>query len=191
MASFTLTWSNTALINNNNVTGVRVEYKQKLAAGNFTVSPPDPLDKSITSKLITGLLDNVVYQFKIAALCTAGGPTGNDNGTREAIKFACVSPTETHTDTTATISVVGLPADIKSVRFTLGGVTITNNTSGGSVSNIFTGLTPGASYTATIELIASVNAQDVASTFGNCFVGVTTTAAAACSAPTNLAVSAS
>lgn len=196
MANFNLSWILTVTAN---VTGQRAYYRQKTVGGAFLTtgfSPANDLSTSATSTSIAGLLDNVVYQFQIANLCSTGGPTFNANGIQEGIKFACVTPTETHTHNSATGTVSGLPSDITSVIFTLtdaGGTAlstpVTSVTSAGSASATFTGLTPSSDFFIKVEFTAVVNGATVTSALGTCNVQIKTENAPACPAPTNLVVS--
>ena len=191
MATFNITWSNAAYVSNTNVTGQRIDYRQKSLNGAYITTgftPPNDLAKTVTSASVTGLLTNTVYQFRVAALCTAGGPTFNSDGVREAIRFACVNPTPSTTDTTITVTLTGLPVDITRVIFNIGPGPISVLTSGGSASYTFTGLTSSTSYTITTEFAAIVNGAEQVSTLSTCSITASTAAPATCPAPTGLAV---
>ena len=191
MATFTISWSNTAYTSNTNVTGQRIDYRQKSLNGAYITTgftPPNDLAKTVTSASITGLLANAVYQFRVAALCTAGGPTFNSDGVREAIRFACVTPTSSNTDTSITVSLTGLPVDITRVIFNIGAGPVSVLTSGGGATYTFTGLTASTTYTITTEFAAIVNGAELVSTLGTCSITVATAAPATCPAPSGLTI---
>lgn len=201
MATFNLAWNNAGIVSNTNVTAQRAHYRQKSVGGVYITTgfiPANDLPTSATATSIAGLLDNIVYEFRIAAICTAGGPTYNDNGIQEKIHFACVTPTASNsTDTSISINVASLPNDITKVVFRLydstgtsllqGPISI-NHTASTTVTNIFTGLTASTSYVVKVELVALVQSVEVVSTFSNCQVGFSTAAPSTCTAPTNLVV---
>lgn len=195
MANFTLSWTPNI---NSNVSAQRTYYRQKSVGGAFLTTgftPTNDLPTTANTTSITGLLDNTVYEFQVANICVTGGPVFNINGIQEAIKFACRIPTESHTDTTATVSVTSLPTDITTVRYSLltsGGVLISGpfdiTTSGGSASRVFTGLSASTSYIVRVEYGAVVNGTLVFSNLGNCQIAFTTNAPTPCIAPIELEV---
>ena len=182
MATFTLTW--TPVITGN-VTAQRASFRQKSVGGAFLTtgfSPANDLSTAATTTSHGSLTDNTIYEFKISNVCTTGGPTDNSNGVIEQIVFACISPSTCQTTTTATASYTGLPSDITKVRFSLlnfdgssllqGPIVV--NTSAGSCSNIFSGLTPDTAYIIRVEFVALINGVEVTSTLNTCQVSVTT-----------------
>lgn len=201
MASFTLTW--TPVITGN-VTAQRAYYRQKTVGGAFLTtgfSPTNDLSTAATTVERAALTDNVVYEFKIANICTIGGPTDNVDGVKEQIEFACVAPTVTKTATTGNCAYTGLPSDITKVRFRLrltadnssvsGPTTVT--VVGGAASVNVTSLTPATDYYFETEFFAVVNGTEVVSSavaYLNAVCGPYgfVTDAVACPAPTGLVV---
>jgi len=179
MANFTLNWTPNI---NSNVSSQQAEYRRRSVGGVYNSSgfiPGNPLLTTDNTTSISGLLDNVVYEFRISNFCTEGRTyTANS----EAIKFGCVTPTEAHTDTNITATVSSLPSDITKVRFSLlnfdgssllqGPIVV--NTSAGSCPNIFNSLTPDTTYIIRVEFVALINGVEVTSTLNTCQVSVTT-----------------
>lgn len=179
MANFTLTWTPNV---NSGVSYQQAEFRRKSVGGAFNsvgFLPSNPLANSVTTTTISGLLDNVVYEFRISNFCIEGR-TYTSNV--EDIKFACVTPTETHTDSTITTTVSSLPVDITKVRFTLfssDGTTVLQgpvlvNTFTGTSVNTFSGLSASTNYIIKIELVAILNGNEVISSLNNCQIAVTT-----------------
>jgi hypothetical protein len=183
MANFTLNWSTNI---NGTVLNQQAEYRQKSIGGAYLTTgfiPANPLSSSAITTSINSLTDNIVYQFRVSNLCTLGN-TGY-TAIEEGIKFACVTPTETHTSTSIQSTVSSLPSDIIKVRHTLynslGTVILQGPievvTIAGISSNNFTGLTPLTSYIIKVELVANVDGAEVVSNLGTCQVSVTTSSA--------------
>lgn len=207
MAQFTLNWDNTAVLAHPNSTGQRASYRQKSVGGAWITvgfTPTNDLPKTATTTdSPNSLLTNVVYEFKIESLCTVGGPTINDNGIREAIEFACITPVTGVTETTSTITLDVTGLDITKARFTLrkasdntivyGPTTV--NRIGDSIMLQAVGLTGSTNYYWQVELYATVNLIEVISSQVN-YLGVvcspypiTTDAPAICDPITSLSVS--
>lgn len=197
MAQFNLNWTPNI---NANVISQRAEYRQKSVGGAFITSgfnPANDLSTSATTTQTPLLLDNVIYEFRIANICSEGGPTYNDNGIIESITFDCPVPSVTSTDTSITANITGLPTDITKVIFRLyasDGTTLvqgptTVTTSSGNASLIFSGLSSSTTYVVATQIAANVNGSEVTST---CITGntasIATQAPATCPAPTNLSV---
>lgn len=176
MAQFTLNWVNT-ISTNPNVINLRASYKAKssptwLTAG-FT--PTNDLDKTaITADTPNTLLDNVIYQTKVETICTSGGPTINDNGIREQVSFAAISPGLTETSTTGTITIDLTGTDITKARFTLRKASDNSivlaptivSKSGSSVTYTKTGLTGSTNYYWQVEFYTTINSIEVISSDG-------------------------
>lgn len=174
MAQFSLNWYNTALIINPNVTGQKASHRQKSVGGAFSATgytPANTLTKFVTSVQSPVLADNTVWEFKIEALCTIGGPTANDNGLKEGLKFACLVPTLSQTTTTATIVLNVLNLDITQATFILhkqsddsvvsGPTTVAKV--GNSITHTVTGLDPNTGYYWEFVEYAIVNGSEIAS----------------------------
>jgi hypothetical protein len=123
MAQFTLNWFNTAVIINPNATGQQASHRLKSVGGAFTLagwSPANPLPKTASTSTSPVLTDNRVYEMKVEALCTEGGPTINDNGLQEGLKFACLIPVISNITTSgATVALNVLNTDITAATFVI------------------------------------------------------------------------
>lgn len=174
-AQFTLNWDNTAVLAHPNSTGQRVSYRQKSVGGAWITAgftPANDLATNVNSAdTPNSLLDNVVYEFKVENLCSEGGPTINDNGVREAIEFACITPDTDQDFESASISINLTGTDITKVRFTLkrasdntiiAGPTVVNRVANAASFNV-TGLVPETNYYWQVELYANVNNIEVIS----------------------------
>ena len=108
MAQFTLNWFAAPVMVNPNSIGQRALYRQKSVGGAFISTGFTPAnDLTIVQETVTSpdLATNKIWEFKVQAICTVGGPTDNNNGIIEALKFACLVPNiATVTITTATIT---------------------------------------------------------------------------------------
>lgn len=157
MAQFNLNWFNTAVIVNANVVGQRAAHRQKSVGGAYSSSgytPANDLPTTASAVQTPVLANNVVWEFKVDAICTLGGPTINDNGIQEGLGFSCLVPSLSNTDTTATIVLNIGSVDIGSAAFTLHKVSddsivsgpITVNKLGTTISHTVTGLDPDTDY---------------------------------------------
>lgn len=205
MSQFTLIWNNIALLSSPNALTQAAEYRYRLVGGAYIAtgfSPDNPLANSVSTTDSPTLDDNKVVQFKIQTLCTAGGPTDNDNGVQEGINFIEIIPTITKTTTTANISINATGTDITKARFTLRkssdnsivDQTIVNNISNTLVRPV-TGLTYSTNYYWEVEFYANVNSVEVISSSsiynGTAFspYPFTTNAPAVCDPVTSVIVS--
>ena len=74
MATLTLTWTPNITVN---VINQRAYYRRKTTGGAFLTtgfSPSNDLSTAASTTDKGSLLDNVVYEFKVANICTDGGP---------------------------------------------------------------------------------------------------------------------
>lgn len=174
MAQFNINWFNTAVIINPNVTGQRVSYRQKSVGGAFTTTgftPANDLPKTASSSVSPDLLPNIIWEFKVEAICTEGGPTANDNGLQEGLKFSCLVPTLSYTMNTATIVLNTLGLDIHQASFVLhradddsvvvGPVTVAKV--GTTISYTATGIDDGTEYYWEVIQYAIVNGLEIQS----------------------------
>lgn len=173
MSQFTLLWDNTKLLLNSNNINQRALYRYRLVGGAFIstgFSPSNDLATSVNT-VDSGVLDNnKVVQFKITELCTASGPTDNDNGIQEGIEFEAITPTLTQTETTGTIVVPLASTDITKVRITLRkssdntivSVNVVNNLAN-AATYVQTGLVGSTAFYWQIELFATVNNVEMVS----------------------------
>jgi hypothetical protein len=174
MAQFNLTWFNTAVIINPNVTGQRVSHRKKSLGGVFSATgytPANDLPKTASASLSPALADNTVWEFKVEAYCTVGGPTINDNGLQEGLKFTCLVPTLSKTTNTATINLNVTGLDITQATFILhltsddsvvSGPTTVART-GSAITHTVTGLTPDTDYYWEFIQYAIVDGAEIAS----------------------------
>jgi len=203
MAQFTLNWFNTAVIINPNAIGQRVSHRGKTAGGAFVTTgytPANDLPKTASVSQSPVLANNIVWEFKVEALCEEGGPTLNDNGLQEGLKFACLEPVISNVDEdSATIALNVLNTDITSATFilhltsddsiVLGPITIARV--GNSITWNVTGLVAGTQYYVETILYAIVNGSQIQSNDVNqlnasCVSDDFTTAIGVCASVTDL-----
>lgn len=170
MASSILTWDNTNVLANPNVSRQRVSKRVKTVGGPFLITgftPANDLPKSVNT-VDADVTANKVYEFKVEAICTFGGPTANDNGIIEGIAFGCIVPSFTQTINTGQVVVNLIDTDITKVRFILRKLSdnslVANQTVsrvGDSVTANFSGLAPNTGYWVEYDLYAMVNGIEV------------------------------
>lgn len=176
MATFTLNWDNSLVLAEPNAINQRASYRVKTVGGAFITAgfaPANDLATTDVTTVLAGATANKIYEFKIEALCTAGGPTMNDNGIVEQIVFLCVAPSSlTQTSSSVTISLDLTATDITKVRFRLRKQgddslvqTITTVCPGaiGSTSANFTALAANTAYYVTAEFYCTINGVEVIS----------------------------
>jgi len=172
MAQFKLQWDNTNVNANPNAVSQRASYRQKSVGGVFIATgftPTNDLAKTVSEALTPVISSNVIYEFKVQAICTQNGPTDNDNGIQEGIVFSCIAPSMNKTSDSSSITIDVTGTDIAKARFTLkkssdNSIVITPtiiNRSGNSITQLATGLQSSTSYYWQIELIATVSGVDV------------------------------
>jgi hypothetical protein len=174
MAQFTLNWFAAAVIVNPNATGQRALYRQKSIGGAFIstgFTPTNDLPKTAETATSPVVADNIVWEFKVQALCNIGGPVDNDNGIEEAIKFVCLVPIVTKTETTAQAVLNVLNTDITKATFILvrdsdsaviSGPTSVNRV-GNSITHNVSSLIGATQYHWEIALFATINGVEVSS----------------------------
>lgn len=175
MATFTLNWDNSLVLAEPNAINQRASYRVKSVGGPYLTTGFTPANDLATTDVTTSRTgtENTVYQFKIEAICTAGGPTPNDNGVVEQIVFECIDPIFTDiTSTEFTVTVPTSTTDMTEIKFDLrlqgdGSLvdTITSISPGnlGDTIAIFTGLTPNTAYYLEMTYYATINGVLVAS----------------------------
>lgn len=206
MPVFTLTWDNAVVLASPNATAQRAGYRRKDVGGVWITTgftPANDLPKSAITCLTPVLISNVVYEFRVQAICTVNGPTINSNGIREQIIFACISPSLSQSDVAATADINVTGTNITKAIFTLrkqsdnsavGGPS-TVVVSANHIQKTFTGLVSSTNYYWEIQLIAVVNGIEVNSSsvdYINAVCGpynMTTTAPPNCPAPGILTIS--
>ena len=175
MPQFVLNWFAAPVMVNPNATGQRAVYRQKSVGGSFISTGFTPAnDLSIVAQTTTSpnLSANKIWEFKIQALCTSGGPTDNNNGIIEALKFACLTPTLSSTTSTATIQLNVASLDITKAVFSLHLVSdntvvygpVTATPSGTVIQTQATGIDDDTDYYWTYTLKSTVNGVEISST---------------------------
>lgn len=175
MAQFVLNWFAAPVMVNPNAIGQRALYRQKSVGGSFISTGFTPAnDLNIVAQTTTSpnLDANKIWEFKVQAICTTGGPTDNSNGLVEALKFACLLPTLSSTSFTATIQLNVAGLDITKATFTLHKVSdnsivygpVDVNPSGTVIQTTATGIDDDTAYYWTYVLYSVVNGVQVAST---------------------------
>lgn len=178
MPQFVLNWFAAPVMVNPNATGQRAVYRQKAVGGSFISTGFTPTnDLTIVAQTTTSpnLAANKIWEFKIQALCTTGGPTDNNNGIVEALKFACITPTLSSTSVTATIQVNITGLDISKITFTLHKNSdnsivfgpVTNTPSGSIIQAQATGITDDTDYYWSYYLHSVVGGVEILSTAVN------------------------
>lgn len=173
MAQFTLTWDNTDVLSSGNSINQRASVRRKTPVGAWVTagfSPTNDLATSVITVITPALIDNVIYQFKIETICTAGGPTINDNGIQEAIQFGCINPTIENTDVTAQLVLNVINTDITKARITLRlaaddspiSIQVVNKLVNSITANV-NGLIPSTSYYWQVELYTIVDGVEIVS----------------------------
>lgn len=173
MATRTLTWDNTAVLANVNATAQRASKRIKAVGGSFNTLNFLPVNDLPTSAITTDanmLLVNRVYEFKIEAICTAGGPTANTNGLKEGIVFDCIVPSLVRRPTEIDVIIDCTGSDLTKGKVVLKKQsddsvvgTITSARAADSIYAGFTGLIATDAYYCEIELYAVVEGVEVIS----------------------------
>lgn len=174
MAQFNINWFNAAVIINPNATAQRVSHRQKSVGGAFTTTgytPLNDLPTSASASLSPVLANNIVWEFKVEAICTEGGPEANTNGNQEGLKFACLVPSLTFDTDSAQIVLNVAGTDITAATFILRRVDDNTAVDGPTtVARVGTGITreaegidPGTDYYWEIIQYAIVNGSQIAS----------------------------
>lgn len=210
MGNLNLAWDNSAVLANPNATE-QIAYKRKKSIGGaydiLAFTPANPMATSV-SAAVAAVLDNIIYQFKVEATCTAGGPVPNINGVQEGIEFACINPVLTSDNLSVSVAINVTGLDIIKARITLfkasdnsvvGGPSVVN-TIANSINKTFIGLLASTDYYIKYEFYANVNGVEVVSSsaaYLNALCGgnsgafsTSTTTDPSCPAPASLVVTA-
>lgn len=154
-----------------NVTSQVASKRRKSVGGAFDTTgftPPNNMSTAVNSA-VTSVIDNVVYEFKIENICNTGGPTINNNGIREQIKFACILPQiSSSSSSTINVNVPLLNTDIQKVSYFLykqsdnsvAGTQVVIRSADNS-NYTFSGLTGATGYYLRITLSATINGVEV------------------------------
>lgn len=174
MAILYCTWDNTAVSASSNVISQRLSWREKTVGGGFnttSVTPSNDMAKTVSAADFTAATVNKVYEFKVEAICTEGGPTANLNGIVENIVFSCVTPEPIVVTTTTLNFHINIPStDITKARLRLRLqsdnsliATQTVTKASNAIDYTFTGLTNNTGYYVEIEYYAMVNGVEVIS----------------------------
>lgn len=162
-----------------------VQYKLSSSGTWITFQNVSGSTNTIT---ITGLQDNLIYDFRVVTNCSGGTPA--PSAPTQQINLLCPTVTATPSDTSVAYSFNELGGSVTAYAvklFSSDGLTeIASQTpSGTSVrSGTFTGLTASTSYKIRVVITAgSFSKTDCA------FVDTTTTATPTCNAPSNVTAS--
>lgn len=151
MASATITWVPAGGVS----TSQDIQYKASTSGIWITYASVGP---TISTATIPGLIDNVIYDFRIVDDCSYGGPS--PSGEDHKIKITCPIVTITPTYNTVGYSFVHLGGSISkyvvellnSVGATLATNTHTSPT--GTITGTFTSLIPTTSYKIRVTVYA-------------------------------------
>lgn len=174
MATIYLEWDNTAVNASANALNQRLSWRQKSVGGSFFTSgttPANDMAKTVNAASHDTAVVNKIYEYKVEALCTTGGPTPNSNGLQEGIVFECVAPSIIGVSTNSMNFTINIPStDITKARVRLklqsdnsviDTQTITKVSD--AITYNFTGLTPSTGYYLEVEFYATVNGVEVIS----------------------------
>lgn len=175
-----LTWNAPGGANSINQT---IQYK-KLTDSTWTVFAT--VSAATASSTITGLLDNVIYQFEVVNNCSVGGPSTSAPDVK--IKIVCPAVSQSSTYNSVTFNFTHVGGDVSKYTMELmngdGSSSIgmkTFTSPSGSISDSFTGLSGSTAYQLKLTVFAG-NAFDFSKTCTN--TSFTTAATPVCNAPT-------
>lgn len=176
----TLSWSIGA-----GATSQDVQFKLSTSSTWITFST---VGGSATTETVTGLNDNLLYNFRIVTNCAGGNPAPSTTITK--INITCPTVTTTTTSTTIGYSFPQIGGDVNSYLVRLfnsaGTAEVTTSTPTGTTTRTGTisGLTASTNYKLRVVPTAgSISKTDCS------FISVTTAAPPVCSIPTNVVAS--
>lgn len=184
MASANLTWVNGGGANS---TGQEVQFKLP-SSGVWTVFSTEP--PTATSKTVTGLLPDTIYDFRIVDVCSDGGPT--PSAQIQGAFLTCPVLTVTELPTALSYSMTHIGGDITRYLVRLYDSTGVNlmqtkqhDSPSGTMSSTFSGLTPSTAYVIQVVVFAgpSFSFSKVCATLNH-----NTADPATCAAPTGVTV---
>jgi hypothetical protein len=171
-----------------------LEYKKNTSLLWSTYNTYGPLTNSAS---VTGLLDNVYYDFRITTNCSIGGPSAGASQPNK-IKFVCPNVVvESNTITSIDFDVFYGADDLTKIEVKLYNAAsptvligqqnklLTVGHSSGIFSGIFTGLTPSTNYVVVVTIIGKLNDSI------DCTYSISTGSAPACLAVNITSVTAS
>jgi hypothetical protein len=182
----TLTWTPAG---GSNSASQDVQYRVR-GAGSWTTF--QTVSASTATLPITGLTDNVIYEFRVVNNCTVGGPTPSNED--EDIKFTCPVLTVTDTYNSVSVSFTHLGGAVNAYDIQLlntAGNTVLStfavSSPSGTVSHTFTGLTASTSYN--VRVIPKATGDTAYSKTDCALSAVTTDGTPTCDAPTSVSAS--
>lgn len=163
-------------------TSQNVQYKLSTSSTYITFST---ISGTATTETVTGLSDNLLYNFRIISICSGGAPAPSAVVTR--INIICPSLTTTVTSTTISYSFNEVGGDVSSYVVKLfnsaGTAEVATSTPTGTATR--TGTITGLAASSTYKLRVVPTAGSITKT--DCpFVNVTTAAPPVCNIPTNV-----
>jgi len=175
MATLYLSWDNSAISGNPNVISQRVSWRRKSIGGAYFttgMSPSNDMSPATNGASHTTVVVNQVFEYKVEAICTEGGPISNLNGNQEGIIFQCnIMPEFTPGANNILVELDVSATDIIKARIKLYKAfddslqdNLVVTASAGTISHDFTGLAVGTPYYVTIDYIALVNGVEVSVT---------------------------
>jgi hypothetical protein len=162
------------------------DVQYKLASGS-TWTTHSNVAGNITSATISGLQDNLIYDFRVITNCTGGTPAPSLS--TQQVNLICPTVTITPTDTTVAYSFTNVAGSTTGYTVHLldaAGTSILQTQSPsvtGTVSGTFSTLTQSTTYKVRVTIIAG-SFTKVCS-----LVNAVTTATPVCNAPTNVSAS--
>jgi hypothetical protein len=154
------------------------DVQYKLASGS-TWTTYATVSGSVNTSSISGLSDNLIYDFRVLSSCSGGSPSASS--TVQQIKIICPTVTVTKTDTTVSYSFTAIGGSVGSYVVNLldstGTTVLQTNT---AVSGTFSGLTASTTYKVRVTANAGTFTKVCPTQ------DVTTNAVAPCPAPTGL-----
>lgn len=166
-------------------TSQNVQYKLSTDSTWITFST---VTGTATTETVTGLSDNLIYDFRIISNCASGSPA--PSSTIQKISFTCPAVTTTVTSTSISYSFAELGGSMTSYQVKLfnsaGDTEVASGTPTGTTTRTgtFTTLSSGTSYKLRVIPVAgSFSKTDCA------FVSVATAEPAVCAIPTSVTAS--
>lgn len=175
--NITLTWTT-----GGGATSQDVQYK---LASSGTWTTHANVAGNVTTASITGLQDNLIYDFRVVTNCAGGTPTGSTP--TQQINIICPTVTTTPSDTSVAYSFPENGGSITAYTVKLfdsaGTTELASQTPSGTTTRTgtFTGLTASTAYKIRVLITAGAFSKNDCA-----FTSVTTTATPACNAPTGV-----
>lgn len=139
---------------------------------------------SVNTTTISGLSDNLIYDFRVVTNCAGGTPAPSNQS--QQINIICPSVTTGVTDTTCSYSFSHIGGSVSAYTVELlnaAGTTVLQTQTPpltSTVSGNFTGLTPSTNYNVRVTVTAGSFSKQCP------LIAVTTTSTPSCNAPTGV-----